>query len=267
MAAKEARKQVWTETYMQFGARGTTMVPGITCATPILAKDGSLIGVLGSSFDVIKLSTYLRTLKVGSTGFAFVVECRKDGSRRLIAHKDPKILVRPGKQEREDGTRPLELVPIDELADRRVPAFLRELPPDLDPARLRGATRIEFDHDGVHYLGAYSCLSRVETPNWLICIVMPEDDVLARNHEMNRETFGIGVGILVAAMLISLYVSTQVARPLERIARETEAIGRIALRPRPVAHSIVREVDHLAVAVEQTKTSLRSFRQIRPRPT
>jgi adenylate cyclase len=257
--AKAAGVPVWSETYMMIGPRETGDVPGITFTTPILAGDGSLVGALGATFDVVKLSTFLRGLKVGSTGFAFVVECRQDGSRRVIAHKDPKILVRPTTAVRADAPRGLELVPAEEMADRRVAAFLREVPPGLEPSRLKGTTRLGFEHDGVHYLGAYSCLSTKATPDWLICIVMPEGDVLARSYRSNRATFAIGVGILAVAMAISLYVSTQVARPLERIARETEAIGRIVLKPQPVAHSIVLEVDRLAVAVEQTKTSLRSF--------
>ncbi len=262
--AKTAGHQVWSETYLLIGPQGKTEVPGITCATPILAEDGSLFGVLGATFDVVKLSTYLQGLKVGSTGFAFVVESRKDGSHRVIAHKDPRMLVRPAKGVQAVGAWPLELVPVNELADRRVPAFLRQVPAGLDPSSLKGSTRLTFDLDGVRYLGSYSCLSSVDTPDWLICLVIPEDDVLARVKRSNRTTFAIGVGILFVAILISLYVSTQVARPLERIAEETEAIGRIMLQPQPVAHSIVREVDRLAVAVEQTKTSLRSFRKYVP---
>lgn len=268
MAARKNRHQTWSETYVMFGTRGQSDVPGITCATPVLAKDGSLFGVLGATFDVIELSTYLRSLQVGKQGYAFVIECRKDGSRRVIAHKDPKILVRPalgGKAPSAGGREPaLELVPIEELADHRVAAFLGQVPAGIVPADLKGTTKIEFKHDGVSYIGAYSCLSSPDTPDWMICIVMPEEDVMARVYAGNRATFLVGLGLLIAAALVSFYVSTQVARPLEWIARETEAIGRIELQPQPVAHSIVREVDHLAEAVEKTKTSLRSFRKYVP---
>src|SRR6202035_2025649 len=69
---------------------------------------------------------------------------------------------------------------------------------------------------------------------------------------------------LLAAALISLYVSRKVAGPLARLAAETEAIGRLQVEAHPVAHSPVQEVDHLAVSVERTKTSLRSFRKYVP---
>jgi adenylate cyclase len=268
--AKASHRQVWSKTYMLFGSYGEPELPGITCATPILAKDGSLTGVLGASFDVIGLSTYLRGLNVGEHGYAFVVEYRDDGSRRVVAHKDPKILVRPSKRVIENPGSPieagqtLELVPTAELADHRVEAFLGQVPAGLIASELKRPVQIAFDHEGVRYLGAYSCLSSQETPDWLICIVMPEADMLAQVYASNRWTFRSGVLILIVAIAIGLYVSAEVARPLERIARETEAMGRIQLQPQAVAHSIVKEVDRLAIAVEQTKTSLRSFRKYVP---
>jgi adenylate cyclase len=268
--ARATHRPAWSDTYILIGAKGEPELPGITCATPIVADDGTLTGVLGASFDVIGLSAYLSGLKIGTNGFAFVVECRNDGTRRVVAHKNPNLLVRQSKNPASAGVttiepaRYLELVPTQDLTDRRVEAFLGRVPAGLEPSGLEGIERIVFDHEGVRYLGAYSCLSTRETPDWLICIVMPEHDVLARVYASNRATLAIGVVILGIAILIGLYVSAQVARPLERIARETEAIGRIELVPRPVAHSIVKEVDRLAVAIEQTKTSLRSFRKYVP---
>ena len=89
--------------------------------------------------------------------------------------------------------------------------------------------------------------------------MVPEREVLARVEQSNLQARLIGLVVVIAAVAVSLAISRQVARPLERVARETEAIGRLSLAASPVAHSIVREVDRLAVAVEETKTSLRSF--------
>src|SRR5262249_37778177 len=74
-------------------------------------------------------------------------------------------------------------------------------------------------------------------------------------------TLGIGFCVLVVATFVGLSISTQVARPLERVAEVTEEIGRFKLEEHPVASSIVKEVDRLAIAVEETKASLRSFRK------
>lgn len=264
LAAKADGRQTWSDTYVLFGGQGEENVPGITCATPVYAEDGSLFGVLSASFDVVELSNYLRSLQVGKGGYAFVVECRDDGTRQVIAHKDPEILTRPSRPRADRRGPTREFVPTAELPDHRVASFLREVPKGLAPASLRGTERIDFECEGHRYLGAYSCLSTNETPDWLICIVVPEGDVMARVQQSNRVTAGVGVCVLLAATLISLYVSTQVARPLERLAEVTEEIGRFKLESSPVAHSVVKEVDRLAIAVEETKASLRSFRKYVP---
>jgi adenylate cyclase len=55
-----------------------------------------------------------------------------------------------------------------------------------------------------------------------------------------------------------------VAQPLERLAQEAAAIGNLRLEPEPIAHSLVLEVDRLALAMEEMKTGLRSFQKYVP---
>jgi adenylate cyclase len=263
-AAKQLGRQTWSDTYVLFGTEGFSDVPGTSCATPVYRKDGSLLGVLSASFDLFEMSRYLKELKVGSNGFAFVLEFRDDGSRRVIAHPNSDILTRavPG----QGKGRGRELVPIADFADQRVAAFLREcdFPAGFHPRDLEGIKRVAFKHDGRSYFAGYHCLSTKVTPDWLICILIPEEDVLQRVNASNRETILIGLAILLAAIFVSLFVSRQVASPLEKLAKETEGIGRLEVEPLPVVHSLVQEVDRLAVTMEETRTSLRSFRKYVP---
>ena len=78
----------------------------------------------------------------------------------------------------------------ERLTDRHIAGFLNELPPDLTPTDLQGMGRIHFKQDGVHYLGGYRCLATQETPNWLICILLPEADVMEQVDRSNWQTSG-----------------------------------------------------------------------------
>src|SRR5262249_16381011 len=78
-AARKAGRQVWSESYVLFGARGIADVPGVSCATPVRGKDGALVGVLTSTFGLYEICDYLKELHIGQHGFAFVVENRADG--------------------------------------------------------------------------------------------------------------------------------------------------------------------------------------------
>jgi adenylate cyclase len=262
--AKKSGKQVWSDSYAFFGYEGAPVIPGISCVSPIYDEQQRFLGVFAASFDVIELCQFLRGLKVGYDGYAFVAEFRDDGQRRVIGHPEPEILIRNVKDRWGKATGVRELVAPQDLTDKTVPAFLDQLPAGFHPSQLKGIERFVFEHDGRRFLAAYHCLKSKETPDWLICVLVPEREVFGKIEQSNREAIGIGFGVLVLATVISLLVSRQVARPLERLARETELIGQLRVEAHPVNGSMVKEVDRLARAVEGTKTSLRSFQKYVP---
>jgi adenylate cyclase len=261
--AKAAGKQLWADT-------GDFDHPGVACLIPVQREEGSLLGVFRITIDLYELCDSLKKISLEEEGFPFIVEYRKDQPRRVIAHPDSSMILHTVK-----GSNGKERTKLVEVRDERVLAFLNELDeqhPDLDPrdlkpkveAELQDLTQVRFTHEGVAYRGTYRCLSRDDTPDWLICIVVPESSILARVEKGNRQTLFIVLGVGVVAVLLSLVVALQVARPLRRVAHQTEAIGQFHLAAEPVPHSIVKEVDRLAVAMEDMKTSLRSFRKFVP---
>jgi adenylate cyclase len=263
VAARDAGCPVWTETFVFLGLEGIHGIHGLTYATPIYRNDGSLVAVLDADFKLTGLCRFFRSLQVGRSGFAFVVELRADGTRRVIAHPDPGLLQRAaGGQASEAGS---ELVPAEEIADSRVAAFLAKVPATVhreDPQTRLPPMR--FRVDGVNHLGAYRLLGGEAAPHWLICMVIPETDLMDRVDRNNRLTALAAMGAFLVALLVSLSVSSQVARPLRRLLREAEAIGHLRLERQPVQHSVVAEVDRLGVAMEEMKTGLRSFRKYVP---
>ena len=261
IAAKTAGRQVWSESYVFFGVGGVADSPGVSCSAPVNGPNGELQGVLTASISLREMCQFLHGVKVGQNGYAFVVEFRKDGSRRVIAHPDADKILHVVDA---SGSVPIqELVPAEKIDDPRVRAFLTQLPAELQ-CNTACLSRIAFQHDGVSYLGSFSRLRGEGAPDWVICTVVPELDVMGAVYQSNRVTMILGLAICLAATLLSMVVSRQVARRLERLSLQTEAIGRLEIEPRPVEHSMVEEVDRLAVATEEMKTGLRSFRKYVP---
>jgi adenylate cyclase len=252
VAARRQGQPVWTDTYVFLGVEGVRDVLGVTHAVPFYRADGTLEAVLSADFDLQTLSHFLRGLRVGREGFAFVVELREDGSRRVIAHPQPDILVSPDH----------DLVPVDELADGRVQAFLSQLPTGSDGLGKAGAVR--FRHGAKDYLGRYDRVQGEQRPHWLVGTILPEEDILAQAHKSMRWTFVIALAALSLAIVVSMLVSRQVAEPLEHLAEEAAAVGHLQLEAHLVAHSIILEVDRLATASEEMKTGLRSFQKYVP---
>jgi adenylate cyclase len=260
--ARAAGAETWSETYLFLGIEGAFDVPGVCRVAPLYDDQGKLLGVLSASFDVTSLCHFLQTLQIGQDGLAFVVEVRRDGSRQVIAHPQPDILLRDVRQEANLGTH--ELVPVEELADSRVADFLAQVPPGLQPAELDGAVPVRCSSGGINYLGSFHCLTTRETPDWLICTLLPEREVLGRVEQSNRETLFIAMCVVAGAVLVSLYISAEVAHPLECLAQDAAAIGRLQIDARPSSHSVVLEVDRLGQAMDEMKAGLRSFQKYVP---
>lgn len=247
----------WTETYGFRDEHAAPTLPGTTCVTPLHRADGTRIGFLRAGVDVLLLSSYLETLNVGKQGTAFVAELHDSKPPSVIAFPPADVVWRTTKAENR------ELVPTAEISDARVRAFMAQLPPTIDHDNV-AFIPVEFTHDGVGYVGGYQYLKGSATPDWLICIVMPESDIMANVWRNNWIMLGVGLATLAAAVLTSLYLARQVARPLEQVVSETKAIGRLDCEPRPAVHSHVQEVTDLGVALEEMKTSLRSFQKYVP---
>ncbi len=275
LLTKTADRQVWTETRMLRRANGDPDRPGLTCAIPV-KRDGALLGVFSTTFYLSQLCDYLKDVSEGDDGFPFVpfiVEYKADRTRSVIAHPNREILEQTAGSSTGKGD--IQLLKAEQVGDPLVRAFLSELDqrnPTLKPTELKKKTeadlqrlaRIRFTHDGVRYRGTYRCLTTDQTPDWLLCIIVPESSILARVQQGNRNTIVIVFVIGVIAVGVSLLVALQVARPLRRLARQTEAIGQFHLAAEPIPHSIVKEVDRLGVAMEHMKLSLRSFRKYVP---
>src|SRR5262249_17851794 len=159
----------------------------------------------------------------------------------------------------------------EEWSDRRGAAFLPRLAAE-PVAHDRELQRTRFTADGVRYFGGYCRLSKLSgrepgqapPPHWLIGIVVPESDVLEGVRANRQLTVLLAVGVVALAVLAGLYAARQVARPLEQLARQVKAVGQLQIDARPVPHSIVLEVDRMAVATEEMKAGLRSFQKYVP---
>jgi adenylate cyclase len=261
IAASRAGGPIWTESYAFLGVGDLKHVLGLTYATPIFGPDRKLDSVICIDFDLDTLCSYLKELKVGRGGFAFIVEHR-GGGLRVIAHPRREILTtEPDPRLKVTGQ---SLVPIDRIGDGRIKTMLKDLPDETANPTLKRPTNSHFTFEGKNYFSHFRRVSGKGKPRWIICTILPEDEILGFADRTNRSTLLVTLGALTVAILAGIYVSGQVARPLEYLAREANRVGHLRLTPHPIAHSFVLEVDRLAVASEEMKCGLRSFRKYVP---
>jgi adenylate cyclase len=255
--ARALGQQTWSRAYPFFLFNGVASVPGITCATPMLGDDEKLIGVLGIDIRLDRLCEFLRNLRVGEHGFPFVAEIHPDGTRLVIAHPNPDMLLHTVLG--PNGVPVTKLTSPEDISDHRVKAFMDEVPAQVDMTATTGPSALRFSDAKISYLGTYRVLSGKDLPTWLLCLVIPEEEILYQARRDALVAALIGVIVFLFAVLLSMFVSRQFARSLVQLVHEVKAVGDFQVEPgQPVATAIL-EVDQLARATEQMKTGLRSF--------
>ncbi len=266
-AAREAGEAVWTESYVFLGSGESLDVPGVSRAVPVMRPEsGELIGVLTADFDLYALSRFLRDVTLGSEGFCFLVELTSDGTRRIIAHP---AAADPHPAKRLDLTEPSPdgegrvTVRANEIEEPRVVKLLDVLDQDV-PSAATKLQRVEFEVDGRNYVGGFRYLGRAGGPDWIIAMLLPGDEVFGDVQRMARLMVYLGLGGVLMAAALSVLLSKRIAGYLGAIAAETREIGQFRLEAKPPIQSRIREIATLATAVEEMKTSLRSFQKYVP---
>ena len=248
-AAVQAGKSTWTETYLFLEKEGTAERPGVTYATPVYDSQHALLGVLTADFDLRALSDFLSRLPILDHGFVFVLEYRQDGTRRVIAHPDPSLQSGPE-------------APAETFGDPAVRAFIDAVPTVF--AAAADHQDFEFLSGDVRYVGAWTKIVDASGLQWVVCSLVPEDDILADVNRNLRFQEVVGLVSLGVALALGFLVAARIAGPMQALAVETRSIGQFRLEARSPDGTQVHEVRQLASAIEDMKASLRSFRKYVP---
>ena len=136
-SAQERVETIWTDPYVFYSSQK----PGITVASPVVAQDGTLLGVVGVDIEIDSISDFLSGLRIGAHGIALILNRNGD----IIAHPDKDLVI----TERGDGTfgfntmqtidDPVVRAAFGELGDGESISVVRETP-------------AKFAHDGAGYL-------------------------------------------------------------------------------------------------------------------
>ncbi len=260
--AKSAEKPIWTESYLWLPRADGTVRYGITYAIPVL-NDGHLVAVLTADIALGQLSEYVKSVQIGDRGYAFIIEQRRDGTEYVIAHPNSDLLA----SEQDSGSGKMQLTPLADFKDGRVRAIADRIDDEKASDELDASAPIPIrivDQDDL-WLGQYMPHSDGDgPPDWFVCTVLPEDEVMGRIHEHAALAGIVFLAVMSVVIGLSYYFASQVSQPLEAMAREAKAIGDLKLDATTPPDSIVMEVDLLGRSLESMKTGLRSFKKYVP---
>lgn len=233
-AAVKAGKATWTETYTFVDPERGDII-GVTYATPRYDSKKNLHCVVSVDFTLEDITRFLRSVRLGETGFGFVVEEKDSGSQVIASGSEA-----------------------PEVLKTALARITRQHPgAALQTAQIRAK--------GADYLVSWRRLAEPNSPRWVVCTLTPQKELMGRvDASLQATLYWVGLGGLLG-IIGSLWLAQGIARRLRKITHEMDKARQLQLEPEPdLGKGRIVEVNQLGEGLERLKASLRSFERFVP---
>ena len=210
-ATAAAQGQAWSPIYVS----ADQGVLQITPTTPIYDSFGELRGILGTNLILSQINEFLKHLKITKSGTAFIIERSAD----LVASStaEPPFI--------NTGEKPLRLSGHDS-SEPPIQLTLEHLQTRVDNlATIQQPIHFNFDIAGNKQLVQVTPLSGVPGLDWLIVVVIPEDDFMGQIHENTRTTIFLSIAALLIATGVGILTARWVTRPIVQLNQAAKSLA------------------------------------------
>jgi two-component system, cell cycle sensor histidine kinase and response regulator CckA len=196
-AGIEAGKPTWSPVFIDAGGEGLT----ITAATPLYDESKTIKGVLGCSFIFSHINQFLQRLKIGESGVTFIIE----RSGMLVATSTL------------DATY---------TADKKRIASLESENPKInqtgksiseqfgDLSKIGQKQRLSIHVQGEGYFVQLSPLTDHRGIDWLIVVIVPENDFMSHIKAGNFNTVLLSLLALGLTVVVGFTIARRITRPI-----------------------------------------------------
>ncbi len=207
-----AQKPIWSEIYALLDPTNltTSVTQTVSANQPLYDNKGTLLGVLGTDIFLSQLSDFLSGLQIGKTGETFIME----RSGLIVASSTSEKPYRP------NPDNPEEVLRLN-ASDSQMPLishttqYLIERFGDLK--HIVDSNQLEFELDGHGQFLQVKPLQDKRGIDWLIVVVIPQDDFMEHINANTRLTILLCAAALVIAIIVSLATSRWLVAPIDRL--------------------------------------------------
>ncbi len=205
-------KPIWSSIYTFF----STPALGITATHPFFGEDGKLVAIFANDISLSSISQFLRGLKVGKTGQSFIME----SSGLFVATstpEEPYIIDKNGNAQVMDAT--MSSNPIT----KATALYLRsQFGQNIEINQWQQRT---FEFEGKRLFLEIAPLRDSSGINWVIVVVIPEEDFMEQINNNARVTILLCVLTLIIATGVGFLISRGITRHIHRVNKSAKAIA------------------------------------------
>lgn len=213
--AKETREPTWTEPYIG----SVEPILGISLAAPARGKTPDFAGVIGIDLILKEMSDYMRGLRVGNTGRAFLI----DASGQLIASSGG---VMPTTVDAHGQEQHLHARDAGDWVVRTSALHLDRHPETVERSRTSGMQFFSYDDAGLgRVFGAIIPFQASGGISWLIVSALPASDFLGPGRNATYLSLAVAALVIVASLAVGFWAVGRALRPMQALIKAAHAIG------------------------------------------
>lgn len=219
----------------------------VNVGVPVFA-DNKLVGVLGATYSLEKMTELVETLKFKKTGYGFIA----DDSGAVIAYpKRPEIIGKLSLAEKKIN--PDLKLGKEELDDRLVNLFGKAA---------GGEQQVQGQYsfvDGINREAVFTPINLPGNGRWVIAVTAPEAEVNAEATTLGRTMLMASLLFILIAAAFIVILSKQIARPIQLIRDECMNLSKGDFREQAVQVRSEDEIGQLAQGFHGMRTGLRTL--------
>lgn len=232
-AATASGQASWSPIYFDF----TTQLLTVTASIPSHSQSGkNFLGVCGA--DVLlsgELRQFLRDLKIGKSGQAFIIE--RSGKLVSSSTDEPLTAKIRDKMTRLDATQSQNLLV------RETTEYLEQSYGSLKS--IQQPQQLDFLIENERQFIQVLPLKDGRGLDWLIILILPEADFMAQIHQNNRMTLILCLLAVGVSIIVSLFTAKWISHPILQLSQASQAIAEGNLK-QTVAFDNIQELSILA---------------------
>jgi adenylate cyclase len=234
-------KVTWSRDYQLF----TEQVRGVTCSHPIYSEAGGFCGAIGIDFRLNDISNFLRSMKIGETGTAFILDLEGN----VLAYPEQALIKDTLKMPRSPDRQKLLSPPIQHA----MKSYLKNK-----------LMRFTYSYNGENYIASFRPFSENLGRNWALGIIVPEDDFIGPIARIHETTLLFSFWLLIIAGFLTAAIAKEITDPINKLTLEVVKIKELKFEDSVEIKSSVTEIQTMANAIDAMKGVLGSFNKYVP---